>query len=101
MPRANTSPSPGSSGNVDATSPSQPSTRGGTDDPPNAVLIRDERGVSAAAGFPILGYDELSVGQVSARLPSLTAPELRKVRDYERRHANRKSVLDAVEKLLG
>jgi hypothetical protein len=30
----------------------------------------------------------------------LTPPQLRKVRDYERRHGNRKSVLGAIEKLL-
>jgi polyhydroxyalkanoate synthesis regulator phasin len=51
--------------------------------------------------FPIAGYDELTAGQVVERLDGLTPPELRKVRDYERRHANRKSVLDAIEKALG
>ena len=43
---------------------------------------------------------ELTVGQVTQRLPGLSAPQLRQVRDYERRHANRKSVLAAIEKLL-
>jgi polyhydroxyalkanoate synthesis regulator phasin len=51
--------------------------------------------------FPITGYDELTVGQVTQRLPNLTPPQLRHVRDYERRHANRKSVLAAIEKQLG
>jgi polyhydroxyalkanoate synthesis regulator phasin len=50
--------------------------------------------------FPIIGYDELTAAQVHGRLDGLTPAELRKVRDYERRHANRKSVLDTIEKAL-
>jgi hypothetical protein len=37
---------------------------------------------------------------VQGRLDALTPAELRKVRDYERRNANRKSVLDAIESKL-
>jgi hypothetical protein len=47
-----------------------------------------------------MGYDELSAAQISTRLASLTAAQLRKVRDYERRHGNRKSVLAAIQKRL-
>ena len=50
--------------------------------------------------FPVLGYDDLTAAQVVGRLDSLTPAELRKVRDYERRNANRKSVLDAIETKL-
>ena len=50
--------------------------------------------------FPILGYDDLTAGQVEQRLGGLKPADLRRVRDYERRHANRKSVLAAVEKAL-
>jgi hypothetical protein len=38
---------------------------------------------------------------VQSRLDGLSSAELRKVRDYEKRNANRKSVLDSVEKKLG
>jgi polyhydroxyalkanoate synthesis regulator phasin len=56
---------------------------------------------SAGLGnFPILGYDDLTAAQVSDRVAELTPAQLRKVRDYERRNANRKSVLSAVEKAL-
>jgi polyhydroxyalkanoate synthesis regulator phasin len=63
---------------------------------------RARRTVGAGAGpaLPIAGYDELTAAQVGKRLNGLTAAELRRVRDYERRHANRKSVLTAVEKSL-
>jgi hypothetical protein len=50
--------------------------------------------------FPILGYDDLTAAQVTSRLSELNAPELRKVRDHERRNANRKSVLTAIDKAL-
>ena len=50
--------------------------------------------------FPISGYDDLTATQVKSRLVELTAAELRKVRDHERRDANRKSVLAAIEKRL-
>jgi polyhydroxyalkanoate synthesis regulator phasin len=59
------------------------------------------RRVGVPPTFPILGYDDLAAAQVTTRLGDLTPPELRKVRDYERRNANRKSVLNAIEKALG
>ncbi|HEY5319147.1 MAG TPA: hypothetical protein VIJ20_14250 [Solirubrobacteraceae bacterium] len=61
---------------------------------------RARRTVGVGPAFPILGYDDLTAGQVRDRLAGLTPPELRKVRDYERRHANRKTVLEAIEKAL-
>jgi hypothetical protein len=51
--------------------------------------------------FPILGYDDLTAAQVQSRLEDLSTAELRKVRDYERRNANRKSVLDSIAARLG
>ena len=58
------------------------------------------RTVGAGPSFPIAGYDDLTAGQVQERLDGLSPAELRRVRDYERRHANRKSVLAAIEKAL-
>jgi len=42
----------------------------------------------------------LTAGQVQGRLGDLSPAALRRVRDYERRHANRKSVLASIEKAL-
>jgi polyhydroxyalkanoate synthesis regulator phasin len=61
---------------------------------------RARRTVSTGESFPILGYDDLTAAQVQRRLDGLAPAELRKVRDYERRHANRKSVLGAIDKHL-
>jgi polyhydroxyalkanoate synthesis regulator phasin len=61
---------------------------------------RARRTVGAGQTFPILGYDDLTAAQVQDRLGGLAPAELRRVRDYERRHANRKSVLGAIDKHL-
>jgi polyhydroxyalkanoate synthesis regulator phasin len=61
---------------------------------------RARRTVGSGETFPILGYDELTAAQVQGRLDGLSPAELRRVRDYERRHANRKSVLAAIDKQL-
>ncbi|HYF26578.1 MAG TPA: hypothetical protein VD931_12635, partial [Baekduia sp.] len=71
--------------------------------PAQKVVDRARRVVGAgsgADGFPIAGYDDLTAAQINGKLGDLTPAELRKVRDYEKRNANRKSVLAAVEKAL-
>ena len=62
---------------------------------------RARRRVGVGPSFPILGYDDLTAAQIRPRLGRLNKAELRKVRTYERRHANRKSVLSQLEKRLG
>jgi polyhydroxyalkanoate synthesis regulator phasin len=57
-------------------------------------------GRTGAPALPIEGYDDLSASQVQERLEGLTPAELRKLRDYEQRHANRKTVLDRIERRL-
>src|SRR3954453_10465654 len=52
------------------------------------------------AQFPIEGYDDLSVDEVSARLGALSAEELRKVRDYEERTKNRETVLEQLDRRI-
>jgi polyhydroxyalkanoate synthesis regulator phasin len=59
-----------------------------------------EKGTPVSPNLPIADYDELSAAQVQERLDGLTAAELRKLRDYEQRHANRKTVLDRIERRL-
>jgi polyhydroxyalkanoate synthesis regulator phasin len=67
-----------------------------------AVLREVDRARRRAGigSFPILGYDDLTADQIVRRLPDLSPAELRKVRDYELRHGNRKSVLGAIERRL-
>ena len=42
----------------------------------------------------------MTAAQVQARLDGLAPADLRKVRDHEKRHANRKTVLRAIDHLL-
>jgi hypothetical protein len=58
------------------------------------------RRVARLPGFPISGYDELTAAQVVVRLDDLGDDALREVRDYEREHRNRKTVLRAIERAL-
>ena len=59
---------------------------------------RARRAAGVGSSFPISGYGDLNVSQVQARLKELSKPELRKVLTYERKHANRKSVVGVIEK---
>jgi polyhydroxyalkanoate synthesis regulator phasin len=61
---------------------------------------RARRVAGIGSSFPISGYDDLTAGQVTDRIAGLSPADLRKVRDYERRNANRKGVLGAIEKRL-
>ena len=61
---------------------------------------RARRAAGLGPTFPILGYDDLTAAQIAERLTDLSSAELRKVRDHERRNANRKSVLTAVDRAL-
>jgi hypothetical protein len=65
-----------------------------------AQADRARRVAGVGPSFPVIGYDDLTASQIQKRLDTLTPAELRKIRDYERRNANRKSVLNAVESKL-
>ena len=65
-----------------------------------AQADRLRRTAGVGPSFPITGYDDLTAPQVQGRLATLTPAELRKVRDYERRNAKRKTVLQSIESKL-
>ncbi len=64
------------------------------------TVDRVRRAAGLGSALPIAGYEDLTTAQVKERLMGLEEAELRKVRDHERRNANRKSVLTAIEKRL-
>jgi polyhydroxyalkanoate synthesis regulator phasin len=65
---------------------------------PTEKVIRKVTG--ATDEFPIVDYDDLTAAQIVSKLGDLEPVELRRVRDYERRNANRKTVLAAVDAKL-
>ena len=64
------------------------------------TVDRVRRAAGLGPAFPITGYDDLTTAQVKERLGDLDDGDLRKVRDHEKRNANRKSVLAAIDKRL-
>jgi polyhydroxyalkanoate synthesis regulator phasin len=68
--------------------------------PALARVDKVRRGAGVGPSFPILRYDSLKANEIQSRLRDLTAAELRKVRDHEKRHANRKTILSAIESKL-
>jgi hypothetical protein len=60
----------------------------------NAVMA------SANGGFPIAGYDELSVEEITDRLEGLSEAQIKQVRDHERRTKNRKSLMEQFDRKL-
>ncbi|MBA2428360.1 MAG: hypothetical protein H0V55_01370 [Thermoleophilaceae bacterium] len=71
-----------------------------TADPVLVQADRARRVAGVGPSFPITGYHELTAAEVQSRLDTLSRAELRKVRDHERRNANRKTVLEAIETKL-
>jgi hypothetical protein len=70
--------------------------------PADRVLREVDRAkrVAGLAAFPVDGYDDLTAAQVIEQLDGLPAADLRVMRDHERRNANRKTVLAAIERKL-
>jgi hypothetical protein len=55
---------------------------------------------SEGAGLPIAGYDELNVKEIGDRLDGMTAAEIRTVREYEKRHKNRETLIEQFDRKL-
>jgi polyhydroxyalkanoate synthesis regulator phasin len=64
----------------------------------SAAFVEGESG--RPAQLPIEGYDDLSAAQVQERIDGLTRAELSRLRDYEQRNANRKTVLERIDRKL-
>ena len=56
--------------------------------------------VAEAAAFPIEGYDEMNVEEISKRLNDLSVEELQLVRDYEERNKRRQTLLEQMDRKI-
>jgi DNA-binding ferritin-like protein len=65
----------------------------------NIPLSYAQEGLQATR-FPIEGYDELTVDEVSGHLDGLSSEELRTVRDYEERNKNRDTILEQLDRRI-
>jgi hypothetical protein len=56
--------------------------------------------MAQTAAFPIAGYDEMNVEEVSGRLGNLSVEELQLVRDYEERNKRRDTLLEQMDRKI-
>jgi hypothetical protein len=77
-------------------------TRKGEQYAPNTDAARAARKEASeeAKGLPIEGYDDLSVGEAKGVLDGLPEGDLREVRDYEKGHKDRKTLVEWLERRL-
>jgi hypothetical protein len=59
------------------------------------------RRTAEAAAFPIAGYDEMNVEEISDRVDALTDEQVRRLRDYEAANQNRKTLMERFDSRLG
>ena len=59
---------------------------------------KDREGESPDRDLPISNYQHMTVGEVKGKLQSISRREMRTIESYEKKHKNRKGVLDAIEK---
>jgi hypothetical protein len=64
-----------------------------------ATVEGAERAAEAAV-FPIEGYDDMNVDEISERLEGLSVEELQLVRDYEELHEGRKTLLERMDRKI-
>lgn len=50
--------------------------------------------------FPIENYDDLNVGDVTKAIDSLNAEQIRRVREYEKNHKNRETLIEQFDRKL-
>ena len=58
------------------------------------------RSAAETRAFPIEGYDEMNVDEISKRLNDLSVEELRLVRDHEERNKARESLLEQMDRKI-
>jgi hypothetical protein len=58
------------------------------------------RRTAEAATFPIAGYDEMNVEEISDRVDALSDEQVRRLRDYERANQNRKTLIERFDSRL-
>ncbi len=62
--------------------------------------LRLVEGEINGAAFPIAGYDELNVKEIGDRIDTLSAVEIRTVREHEKRNKNRETLIEQFDRKL-
>ncbi|MGP4043888.1 hypothetical protein [Streptomyces sp. 2A115] len=77
------------------------SAEGGPGDAAIRVARHLQGAVTGAENLPISGYEQLSITDITGQLRRLSQADLTVIEDYERAHAERPEILNAVERLRG
>ena len=64
------------------------------------IAAKDAQKNTETATFPIEGYDEMNVGEVSERLDGLSVDELKSVRKYEKDNKNRGTLRKEMKQMI-
>ncbi len=56
--------------------------------------------IAETVTFPIAGYDEMNVAEISERLESLSVDELKRVREYEKRNKGRDTLIGQIDRKI-
>ncbi len=64
------------------------------------VATEGAQRTAETATFPIAGYDELNVEEISDRVDALTDEQVRRLRDYERANQNRRTLIERFDSRL-
>jgi hypothetical protein len=64
------------------------------------VATEGAQRTAETATFPIAGYDELNVEEISDRVDTLTDEQVRRLRDYERANQNRRTLIERFDSRL-
>ena len=62
--------------------------------------VRNAEEVIETAAFPIANYDDKYVDEISARLDGLSEEQIRHLRNYEKAHKNRQSLIERFDSKL-
>ena len=64
------------------------------------TVARGAEEITEAVTFPIAGYDEMNVGEISEQLDGLSVDELQTVRDYEKRNKDRDTLIEQIDRKM-
>ncbi len=64
------------------------------------TTARGAEEIDETVTFPIAGYDEMNVAEISERLEGLSADELKRVREYEKRNKGRDTLIGQIDRKI-
>jgi hypothetical protein len=64
------------------------------------TVTRGAEEIAETVTFPIAGYDEMNVAEISERLEGLSADELKRVREYEKGNKDRETLVGQIDRKI-